>query len=258
MAQSIGSGVGLMGASSADRRGTKMGSTIKILAPIVVSVGVLVAILGLLPPAQLAAQSEGTTDWLPHTGPVQPGESRILTVSMETRPAVLQEAARKEIQQLKAQGYIEVAEDSVPTNDQILARVQPFEVVASRLGDLRLKQPAYLPTGAVLVGAIPMGPTEEGPWTAVRLIYQLPKEQRLEIAQWNVAADRGWVFQYQELINAEVNGHPAILYPMKTEKAGRMWYELTWGEENIFYGVYGNVTPEELQKVAESLQVTNR
>lgn len=104
--------------------------------------------------------------------------------------------------------------------------IHPREVsrnMTFRFADISASEFASYP----FEGAIPEGPTKEGPWTSMARVFKRDDSAVVLLREWDFVKDGGGILLIKEMMNTKVANMPARLN-VKQSESGAVVSELSW------------------------------
>lgn len=151
--------------------------------------------------------------------------------------------------QMQTQGHVLIPANAHMGLNKVRNQLRPLPDFHGKLS-FALKEPAWLPAGFQLVGALPGGPTGRAPWKVV-ILYYGDGQNEIKIEEADMT--EGTVVLADEFLTAKINGIPATYLTTRVEGTNVDWHVFHWVDGNMSYVVEGNLPKADVEKVAQSL-----
>lgn len=182
--------------------------------------------------------------------PPSPGAVKILRaqdLSSDMRAGV-----DAQLSEARTHGYVTIDDKSVLTIKEASATgdLLSFEQLQKNTR-FDVRQPGWLPPATVIIGGLPGGPDEKGPWNSVKVLYLCP-EGEFSVEEWDMSD--GAVTMVEETMNETVNELRATGQKSKLRQSGKDWYSLGWVSSGHYFSISGEIGPGLAKRIAESIK----
>ncbi|MCA9472675.1 MAG: hypothetical protein MRJ96_00860 [Nitrospirales bacterium] len=214
-------------------------------------------------PAGMAQQPEGfdlrTFDpsTLPGEHPPFVKGRQFISLEEQRFPEAAIQAMRKDVEQMKAHGFIEARESQVLTLDLRQKNVKAHRVMADVVQALKIT-PANVNASklgqAQMIDIRESGTRVNDKWTGINRLFVVKKMGLVALNEYDFSLAGGGVAVAAELCNEQVNGHPAALR-VKESPSKRGMSELTWVTENKVFTLSVNRALKNQKAVNDFIQL---
>ena len=169
---------------------------------------------------------------------------------------------RKERTDMQTKGYVDATDDEVEglekyKREKKVGNIRPIQEIE---GKITFKLASGGSSQELkLDGAVAHGAYADGKWTMVTRFFTTKQGTTVTLEEWDYITAGGGVYISQEAINADINGHPAILV-IKQSSSGKAVTTLTWFTDQKGYilttsdNVKKKGTLQEFLDLAKSVQ----
>jgi hypothetical protein len=171
---------------------------------------------------------------------VAPGEFSVKSIDEQELPSSIKENTLERVRLMREHKVIPVSDQQIPEDfaaaeADYRARKTPLRGTQSTIAFSPANVDATSLRGQTLVGAIPSGGYVNNSWTGLSRMFHHPDLGYVVLEETDLTKDGGGVVFTKEMINADVNGAPAVLE--SRQGSARSITSLTWFSNGVSYSL---------------------